>query len=216
MELKPGIPNIENYQKLLKNELFLEMEVFSKRFLQDNSRFLATYNRKWVADPLHQWSRRWEYPYVYSMIEPYFTSRQESECHVLDAGSGVTFFPYYLGYKFKNIEATCCDYDVSFKGIINNINSTSQKVVNFIEAKLQKIPLEDESVDIVYCVSVLEHTHHFELIIKEFKRVLKSTGRLIITFDISLDGISDISPSLAEELLQVLAKYFNPLIVPVI
>ncbi|MDM8567543.1 class I SAM-dependent methyltransferase [Candidatus Halobeggiatoa sp. HSG11] len=211
MKLELGIPNIENYQKLLKDELFLEMEIFSNHFLQDNSRFLATYNRKWVADPLHQWSRRWEYPYVYSMIGQYLTSRLESECRVLDAGSGVTFFPYYLISQFKNIEMICCDYDASFKAIINNINSTSQKTVNFLETNLQEISLEDESVDILYCVSVLEHTNNFELIIKEFNRVLKPTGMLIITFDISLDGISDISPSLAEELLQTLAKYFNPL-----
>ncbi|MCI5148112.1 MAG: class I SAM-dependent methyltransferase [Candidatus Electrothrix sp. MAN1_4] len=210
MKLESGIPKIENYQKVLKSELFLEMENFSNSFLHDNSRFLSTYNRKWVVNPLHQWSRRWEYPYVYSMIEQYFAYRPESECHILDAGSGVTFFPYYLVSQFKNIEVIACDYDASFKAIINNISSASKKTVNFLKTNLQEIPLEDESVDVIYCVSVLEHTNNFELIIKEFKRVLKPTGIFILTFDISLDGISEISPSIAEELLQTLVKYFKP------
>lgn len=211
MKLEPGIPYIENYRKVLKSELFLEMEDFSNGFLHDNSRFLATYNRKWVVNPLHQWSRRWEYPYVYSIIKQYLFYPPKSEYHVLDAGSGVTFFPYYLVSQLKNIRVTGCDYDASFEAIINNINSASKKTVNFLKTNLQEIPLEDESVDIVYCVSVLEHTNNFELILKEFKRVLKPTGIFILTFDISLDGISDISPSIAEELLQTSVKYFNPL-----
>ncbi len=211
MKLESGIPYIENYQEMLNSELFLEMEIFSNSFLHENSRFLATYNRKWAVNSLLQWSRRWEYPYVYSTIEQHLASQPESECHVLDAGSGVTFFPYYLISQFKNIKATACDYDTSFKPIITNINSASKKTVNFLKTSLQDIPLEDKTVDIVYCVSVLEHTNDFELIIKEFNRILKPTGIFILTFDISLDGISNISPSTAEELLKTLVNYFNPL-----
>src|SRR5258708_6380117 len=65
---------------------------------------------KWPRDPLHWWSRAWEYPYVYFHLQ---RQRELWDAEyvpwVVDLGSGVTFFPFAaarLGYR-----VTCADID---------------------------------------------------------------------------------------------------------
>ena len=55
--LPQGIPKIDDYKKLLKTDLFLEMESFSNTFLKTHAKALKNY--RVVTDPFHQWSRQW-------------------------------------------------------------------------------------------------------------------------------------------------------------
>jgi SAM-dependent methyltransferase len=68
----------------------------------------------------------------------------------------------------------------------------------------------DDSFEIIYCISVLEHACNFETVVAEFERVLKPTGLLIVTFDISLDGEADIPIDRATTLLRLLNTRFRP------
>ncbi len=208
--IQKGIPKIENYNKLLKNSLFLKMEKFSNKFLEKNKKILNKYRFKWVADPLHQWSRQYEYPYVYSCIQNYVKHNENKEIKIIDAGSGVTFFPYYLASNIQNAKIECCDYDKSLESIFTKINTNYPSIskIQFSETDIHKLTFPDEFCDIIYCISVLEHTENFETIIKEFKRILKKNGLLIITFDISIDGSADIPKEKAEKLIETLEKYF--------
>ena len=43
------------------------------------------------------------------------------------------------------------------------------------------IPLDDESLDVILCVEVLEHVENPLLVFKEFSRLLKKNGKLILT-----------------------------------
>jgi ubiquinone/menaquinone biosynthesis C-methylase UbiE len=43
------------------------------------------------------------------------------------------------------------------------------------------IPLEDESLDVILCVEVIEHVENPLLVFKEFSRLLKKDGKLILT-----------------------------------
>jgi len=205
-KLSDGIPSVQDYKLLLESDIFMEMEQYSDIFLFSNKNILQDYMKKWVADPLHQWSRQWEYPFVYSKIQE--LAQHKSQLRILDAGSGVTFFPYFLNAK-SNASVCCCDYDKNLSNIFKNINFCKGKIEEFSAANLSSIPYEKESFFIVYCISVLEHTDNYEAIIEEFFRILRPGGSLVVTFDISLDGTRDIDIDRAISLLSSLANRFE-------
>lgn len=184
------------------------MENFSNQFLESNKHILAEYGRKWVYDPLHNWSRQWEYPFVYANIGGFIVNKKNSRIKILDAGSGVTFFPFYITSTFNHVKVDCCDNDKSFKSAFSKIDANSKHLINFYSADIRHLPFENNSYDIVYCISVLEHTECFETVIQEFKRVLKHNGLLILTFDISIDGLANIPIVKAVKLIKTLQKYF--------
>lgn len=90
-----------------------------------------------------------------------------------------------------------------------NINTNLEKRIAFCATNLKKTQYNDKTFDIIYCISVLEHTSDYELIIKEYFRILKPKGRLILTFDISLDGEGELSPNNAKSLLHALSYDFD-------
>jgi len=208
MYIDQGIPTIDAYRELLKSNLFRSMETFSSQFLKKNKIALQEYRRKWVADPLHQWSRQYEYPFVYFHVRDYINNQQKSDLKILDAGSGVTFFPYYLCSNSPKIKVYCCDYDLTHGQIFDNINKNLNLPNNFFPADIRRLPFGTSTFDIVYCISVLEHTDDYDIIIQEFKRMLKPNGLFIVTFDISIDGIDDIPREKAIELIESLEKHF--------
>jgi len=70
------------------------------------------------------------------------------------------------------------------------------------------LPYERDWFDAIYCISVLEHTSNYSEIIDEFRRILRPGGKLVITFDISLDGTRDVSVENAEGLINSLIDKF--------
>ena len=99
-DLEPGFIQIKDYYELWKDNFFLEMEKFSNEFITKNSDNLNYYSQKWVIDPFHQWARQWEYPFVYNQIQRYVSELPNNlknyELNILDAGSGITFFPFFI------------------------------------------------------------------------------------------------------------------------
>lgn len=193
MELlqQSGLVSLYDYQQLEKLDIYKTMQRFSERFRASHGL---------TADPFHQWSRRWEYPWVASRIPRLGAER------ALDAGSGLTFFPFYLSEQNPAAEIHCVDNDAKLAGAYAKVNSPR---VRFTAGSLQKLPYEDSFFDSVFCISVLEHTGDFEQIAQEFKRVLKPGGRASITFDICLNGVADIAPERAEDLVRTFEKYFR-------
>lgn len=208
--LEAGIPRIEDYKKLIQTSFFRDMETYSNAFLQENM-FLQDHY-KWVKDPLHQWSRQWEYPYVYRSVMEYLNTRRtlHSPVKLLDAGSGVTFFPYYLASTIRNLDITCCDSDGALASLFDRVNQSArvEGEVKFAKADLHALPFKDGSVDVVYCISVLEHTRRYSRILDDFLRILRPGGCLVLTFDIGLDGVSDIAPESARVLLDEIDRKF--------
>jgi SAM-dependent methyltransferase len=205
--LPHGLPSENDYRVLLDSAEFRDMEAFSDRFLSSNQSALVGGVNRWGKDPLHQWSRQWEYPFVFSRLQT--VSGGHRGTVILDAGSGVTFFPYYIRERFESAELQCCDSDARLKNVFEKINSRCARRVEFFQADIRCIPCEDSSYDAVYCISVLEHTDRFEEIIGEFHRIIRPGGRLIVTFDVSLDGTRDISPSRGTRLIEALLEKFG-------
>lgn len=208
--LKAGIPAIEDYKRLLETPFFRTMETFSNAFVQKNAFLKSHY--KWVDDPLHQWSRQWEYSYVYSSIKKYAADQTipYSPIKVLDAGSGITFFPYYMANTIENLDITCCDSDGELAPLFDQVNQSTGvgERMKFVRTDLHTLPSEDNSMDAIYCISVLEHTRSYAKILDEFRRILRPEGCLVLTFDIGLDGVSDISPESARALLGEVKRRF--------
>ena len=209
VDVPKGIPTKGKYNELISMAFFKTMEEYSDAFLERYI-FLRKQNR-WVRDPFHQWSRQWEYPFVYSSIRSYLNGRGLLCPKILDAGSGITFFPYFLLEKLRGSELACYDYDEKLEQLFRNVNDSRKGGcgVQFDAGDLGSLPYVSSSFDVVYCISVLEHTENYSEIINELARVLKPGGALILTFDIALDGVSDISCEKAESLLMLVKKKFS-------
>ncbi len=70
------------------------------------------------------------------------------------------------------------------------------------------LPLVTESVDVVYCISVLEHIPDFETTIAEAFRVLRPGGLLILTVDLDLCGYLHIGSSRYRDMRRALKERF--------
>lgn len=206
-QLFGGIPKIREYTLLIESGEFKKLEQFSDSFLSVNKKILGNYASRWVKDPLHQWSRQWEYPYVFDKVQS--SVKNTETTRILDAGSGVTFFPYYIKSNYPSSDVYCADNDEKFEKIYQHINAHGSDKVKFSCCDLKKLPYEDNWFDVIYCVSVLEHTDAYSEILNEFRRVLRPGGRLVITFDISLDGTRDISIEKGAILLKSFTEQFN-------
>jgi len=106
---------------------------------------------------------------------PYRTLEKEvdhilgKDCTLLDAGCGRTA-PVLLKYRGRAkrlIGVDLVEFDHSIDGI------------ELLNSDLAHIPIEDASVDIVMCRSVMEHVEDPEAVYREMHRVLKPGGRFI-------------------------------------
>lgn len=211
-----GIPRISAYEQLVASEFFRDLEEFSSGFLRRHGSALEPYARKWVADPLHQWSRQWEYPWVYAGLEEFVQASPAGgqPPRILDAGSGVTFFPYLLTERLSGARVTCLDQDEMLAPIYADITKERRASVEFRTGALAQLEQPDSSLDAIYCVSVLEHTRDHDRILDQFARTLRPGGRLLLTFDVSLDGRTDVAPAAARSLIEAVERRFEPVLAP--
>lgn len=207
--ISSGIPRRADVDRLLATSLYKQYTDYNAAFLKKHDAALAKYGRHWGQDPFGMWSRRFEYPYVGEKILAFARPQQDRDFRILDAGSGVTFFDYYLCDQLPRASVVCVDYDTSYHQMFADINaSTPGSRVSFVEAALQKLPHADGSFDSLCCLSVLEHTDNYAQIVKEFARVVRAGGQLVLTFDLSLDGKFPLSRAQASDLLVHVSEYF--------
>ncbi len=92
---------------------------------------------------------------------------------VLDLGSG-------LGGYSQEIARRCGAKVISLD-LIGLLRSLEQGIYMLIADALS-IPLRDESVDFIFCASLIEHVSNPVLLVKEIKRVLKSGQYCYLSF----------------------------------
>lgn len=180
--LKDGVPLWDECDALLRSPAFHRMDAFATLFAETNQQALRGYSTRWTSNPLSNWSRRWEYPYIAAQVAR--LARRKPRARILDAGSGATFLPWYLQRKY-GVDVSCCDTDHSLPRVFTSVNSTMGTAIGFRVADVRDLPYPDDSFDMACCVSVLEHTDDQEQVVRELSRV--SGGRVALTFDISLD-----------------------------
>ena len=122
----------------------------------------------------------WEMTSAIGLVRKYLINRGiEKKSKILDVGSGLGGFVYQAlkaGYNAVGLEISPTLVKLSRKrveelGLENCI----------IEGSAESLPLVDNSFDLIYSFSVLEHLPNPKLALSEMIRVLKPGGRLILS-----------------------------------
>lgn len=169
---------------------FLEKKQDSFLSHENNFRSLEY---KWPRDPLHTWSRIWEYPYIYYHLKKLRGRYEDNYSVVVDFGSGVTFFPFAiaeLGYRVicTDIDPVCAiDLPQAAQYVPHEPGQVEFRLTDGIS-----LPFGNSEVDIIYCISVIEHIPTFKETISEIIRILKPQGFLLLTFDLDMRGDGEI------------------------
>lgn len=206
-----GFAAISDLEEEYWKVLFTSLEGEQAMFLNHQDEFRSKEYR-WPKDPLHTWSRLWEYPYVYYHLQGIHGQSPNKKLKVLDFGRGC-FFPFsvaQLGYNVTcaDIDPVCAvDIPAAAKVVRHNPGSVDVALI-----RNGVIPVESASQDVVYCISVLEHIADFKSVIDEIHRVLKSGGQFILTVDIDLRGNFELGVDEFECLQIKLDKYFTKIL----
>jgi SAM-dependent methyltransferase len=190
--------------------IFVELESSQEKFFT-SSRNLPGGGYAGHRDPLHCWSRAWEYPYVFWHLRRMRrrSEKNDRNLRVADVGSGSTFFPFAvakLGYDVicVDVHRGCLDELERATALIDCGTGT----ISTQHADGSTLPLADSYVDVAYCISVLEHIQQFDRIIREIARVLVPGGACILTVDLALRGPQEMSVRSFERLSAILAELF--------
>jgi SAM-dependent methyltransferase len=131
-------------------------------------------------------TRAWEYPWVLEIL-----SRKEPGQTVLDVGCGSSEF--LLQYVERGFQPIGIDHVRSAAHPESELRPEFVRewsnIVRFLDSGADAIPLDSGSVDIVVCLSVMEHivrrdrpNCHRQMLL-EIKRVLRRRGLFICTYD---------------------------------
>jgi len=202
-----GLASRDDLETVEWKNLFSELEQAQKEFAET---FDARRSPEYVCKklPLYDFSRCWEYPYVYDNLNRLFSD--PTKIHIVDHGCGVTFFPFHLmkkGYSVIGVDidpVTEDDFSKALRFFTDlNGKGTFKKVTNNI------LPFPDSSIDALYSISVLEHIPDPHNAIIEIARILKKKGKFILTMDIDLVGNLELSPQKLKSIMAEINSHFN-------
>jgi ubiquinone/menaquinone biosynthesis C-methylase UbiE len=98
---------------------------------------------------------------------------------ILDAGAGELRYKEFCSH-LNYISQDFVQYDGSGNSSGLQMGKWNQSNIDII-SDITSIPLSEESIDVILCIEVLEHVPEPILAIKEFSRLLKKGGTLILT-----------------------------------
>ncbi len=199
---RSGFASVADLRTVEWRALFERAEAAQARFLAHEKSFRSP-EYQWPRDPLHNWSRVWEYPYVLHRLQKLGAGR----LRIADVGSGVTFFPFLVAEAGH--EVVCVDIDPVGAKDIPRAAAALALPVTFRATDGRTLPFGDAELDAVYCLSVLEHIPEWERTVDEMARVLKPNGALILTIDIDLLGNAELGPEAHGRLLEKLRDRFD-------
>jgi len=173
-----------------------------------NEKYFRSEEYKWPKDPLHTWSRVWEYPYIYYHLER--ETLKVRRTHIVDLGSGVTFFPFSLARLGLNV--TCTDIDPVCSADMHNAMKVIPNLFGTVDFRIctnKSLPFYTNGVSAVYCISVLEHVDSFEDTISEVERILEPDGLFLLTIGINIKGNREMQVESYRKLISRLEKGFD-------
>ncbi len=126
-------------------------------------------------------SKRWEYPWALNQADLALDSR------VLDAGCGASIFPIYLANEGYRVSAVDLAPPVGLERL-HDVN------VDSIRGELTALPFADNSFDVAFCISVIEHLgrNGMSVALNELRRVIRYAGRLLLTMDYYEDASAEL------------------------
>ncbi len=203
-----GYANIRDLDSKIWANIYSILESYQSFFLEKEHLYRSK-EYKWPSESLKHWSRVWEYPYILYNLKK-IKEQNGFNFHILDVGSGVTFFPFYL--CSENFKITMTDIDKIAEQDNNKaieIFNMNRDDINFQLCTESSLPFDSNTFDVVTSISVIEHISNLENTIIEINRVLKSKGYLILTYDIDLGGTHELKPEKFYNFQDILDKYFN-------
>ena len=101
---------------------------------------------------------------------------------IIDIGCGDGYYLHLLSHLgISDLHLSGTDYDI--KGLDKTKkNLDNSKIKIYSGDLMKKLPFENNFFDKILCIETLEHVINPERVLKEFYRVLKSSGTLIITY----------------------------------
>jgi SAM-dependent methyltransferase len=205
-----GLASLSDLRTPEYGVLFSHLEKEQAEFLVHEQDFRSPEYR-WPKDPLHEWSRIWEYPYAYHHLRRWRqTMPSGATPTVADVGSGVTFFPFSIARLGCNVICTdidpVCETDL---GRAATMHPVAPGAVQFRRSGENDLPFVDGELDAVYSISVVEHIPAFAHTLDEVWRVLKPGGLFLLTCDICLQGAGELRVESYRRLTQVLRSRFE-------
>lgn len=198
-----GFARLPDLELIEMTDIYKDMEQCQASFVAQVPDVWQYPNLSLYADALSQWSRQWEYPFCFSHLP-------STPAMVLDAGSGFTFFPFYLGEK--GFQMHCCDSQIGLDDIFQKAQVAKKSHVQFKACSIGQLDYPSNFFDAVCCISVFEHMHEHHSALEEIWRVIKPGGRLILTCDVSLKRDWDMSyERFAYLLAQLHARFISAL-----
>jgi SAM-dependent methyltransferase len=193
--------------------LFEQLERDQQDFDAKASSFLSAEYR-WPQSRLDNWSRAWEYPYVYHALDRWRkTLAPQARPVVADVGSGVTFFPFSVARL--GCRVVCTDIDPVCQRDLARARKVIPHAPGDVDFRLAggvELPFGDGECDAVYSISVLEHIPDFEKTVAEIARILKPDGFFALTCDLDLrSGGRELGAAELARLNAVLDEHFSPL-----
>ena len=119
------------------------------------------------------WSRHYEYPWA--------LKHADADSTVADMGTG------YSPRPFRHMLADVCEKVYAVDSNPKLLDMPMKPNCEPMVARMEDVPIEDDSLDAIFCISVLEHCRNNLDILKEFHDVLRPGGKLICTFDVPYD-----------------------------
>ncbi|MCF7885332.1 MAG: class I SAM-dependent methyltransferase [Candidatus Marinimicrobia bacterium] len=136
----------------------------------------------------------------------------ESESRVLDIGCGTgKLFPIIagLGENIKIVGLDMC------KEMLKYAEKFPYPNLETIHSFCEEMPLESNSIDVVFINDTFPHFHNWNLALREIKRVLKNKGHLYLVHSNGSQEVNqthrNIGPPVANDLLPPLDKLVNTL-----
>ncbi len=128
-------------------------------------------------------ARLWEYPYAI------LSTNLEPGMKCVDLGCGMTSFTIYLKdvvqCEMIGVDPDLFPSGVKYKGHGVSAEFVDRTGLNIVKGGIESIPLPSDSVDRLFCLSVIEHLRYDNIRrgAREIARVLKPGGKAILTID---------------------------------
>jgi 2-polyprenyl-3-methyl-5-hydroxy-6-metoxy-1,4-benzoquinol methylase len=131
-------------------------------------------------------SKQWEYTQAYRVVEA-MSAELGRPLRIADVGGGRGALSPYLAKKGHHVEVFDLDYLWDHKGDIgveHRFQSWAAKNgLKVSYGSLFNVPAATGAYDVVLSVSVMEHVPQKQYALKESLRLLRSGGKLILSFD---------------------------------
>lgn len=120
--------------------------------------------------------RFWQRKRIAWIIENALEIENKKSKTGLDIGCGSGVITRFISRYFKNFIGV----DIS-RNAIDHCNKMKGENEEYICSNAERIPIEDESIDLVICSELIEHIKEYDRMLDEIYRVLKKEGVLLLT-----------------------------------